>query len=269
MKVNKHLLDDVEFVKSPNTGGDLKPDSIIIHYTAGRDAESSIRTLVNPKVKASAHLVVGRDNSVTQLVPFNVVAWHAGKSSLGGRTGFNQFSIGIEIDNAGVLTRQGNVYSSWFGRAYQEKDVLRAVHRNETVRKYWHRYTEEQITLVQEICAALIEAYDIDAIWGHEEISPGRKIDPGPAFPLDKMRQRLLLGHRDEDDAEPIAFPAPGIVTAGKLNIRSGPTAQASKVAQPLLQGANVTIKQQSKDWYRVRAEVEGWVSGHYIELKD
>ena len=35
-------------------------------------------------------------------------------------------------------------------------------------------------------------AYEFDDILGHEEISPKRKVDPGPAFPLDSMRSRIL-----------------------------------------------------------------------------
>ncbi len=269
LKVVDHKLEGVDYVESSNHGGSLTPDSIIIHYTAGRDAPSAIRTLTNPKVKASAHLVVGRDGSITQLVPFNVIAWHAGKSVFGGRTGFNQYSIGIEIDNAGLLTKQGAGYVAWFGRVYQESEVMRAVHRNETVPRYWHRYTEEQIALVEDICTALIKEYDIDQILGHEEISPGRKIDPGPAFPLDKFRQKLLQGHRDDSSGEPLEFPLKGIISAGKLNIRSGPTTTAEKVAQPLLQGSEVTIKDRSKDWYHVSAQIEGWVSAHFVDLKD
>ncbi|MFQ5652148.1 MAG: N-acetylmuramoyl-L-alanine amidase [bacterium] len=269
MKVVNDKLQGVEFVKSDNVGGALDPDTLVIHYTAGRDAKSAVRTLTSPNVKASAHLVVGRDGSVTQLVPFNVVAWHAGKSAYGGRTGFNQYSIGIEIDNAGLLSRQGDTYTAWFGRVYQQKEVLRAVHRNETLPQYWHRYTEEQITLVEEICDLLINAYNIKMILGHEEISPGRKIDPGPAFPLDKLRQKLLHGHRHEDEGEAIPFPVPGVIKAGKLNIRSGPTVHADRIAKPLMQGKQVTVKEMSKDWYRVSAEIEGWVSAQFVELQE
>lgn len=72
--------DGIPFRESPNHGGLFEPglpDTIIIHYTAGSSAESSVKVLCDPKRKASAHLVVGRDGSVTQLVPFNTVAWHA------------------------------------------------------------------------------------------------------------------------------------------------------------------------------------------------
>ena len=76
-------------------------DTIIIHYTAGANAESAIHTLCDRERKVSAHLVVGRDGAVTQLLPFNTIGWHAGRSHWRERTSFNQYSIGIEIDNAG------------------------------------------------------------------------------------------------------------------------------------------------------------------------
>ena len=77
------------------------PDMIILHYTAGTSAESSAKFLVRPDVKASAHVVIGRDGQVIQLVPFNIEAWHAGKSSYRGRNELNHYSIGIELDNLG------------------------------------------------------------------------------------------------------------------------------------------------------------------------
>ena len=43
------------------------PDMIILHYTAGTSAESSAKFLVRPDVKASAHVVIGRDGQVIQL----------------------------------------------------------------------------------------------------------------------------------------------------------------------------------------------------------
>jgi N-acetyl-anhydromuramyl-L-alanine amidase AmpD len=63
------------------------------------------------------------------------------------------------------------------------------------------RYTEVQLRVVDELCGLLVAAYGITQILGHEEIAPGRKIDPGPAFPLDEMRRRLL--------PSPVAASAP------------------------------------------------------------
>ena len=56
---------------------------IILHYTGGTSAMSSAKFLARSDVKASAHVVIGRDGQVIQLVPFNIEAWHAGKSSYG------------------------------------------------------------------------------------------------------------------------------------------------------------------------------------------
>ena len=73
----------VPFRQTPNGGGSMRPLYLIIHYTAGRDAESSIRWFENKDAQASAHLVVGRDGSVTQLQRFDRLCWHAGKSRWG------------------------------------------------------------------------------------------------------------------------------------------------------------------------------------------
>ena len=67
--------------------------------------------------------------------------------------------------------------------------MVRAVHRNETEVTCWHRYPEMQRQVVDELCGLLMAAYGIARILGHEEIAPGRKNDPGPAFPLDELRR--------------------------------------------------------------------------------
>lgn len=277
MRIVDHLIqaegnDRVIFSESPNRSGPLAADTIIIHYTAGRDAESSVRSLSDPNVKASAHVVVARDGRIFQLIPFNVVAWHAGPSSYHFpdgtfREGFNRFSIGIEIDNAGILTKNGGVYTSWFGRNYEEKDVLRATHRNESTPKYWHRFTEIQIAVVEELCRVLIPTYDIKYILGHEEISPGRKVDPGPAFPLDKMRDRILKQNRKDDRGNLLTFPVNGAVVANKLNIRAQGNELAEKIAQPLPRGKRVRVLSEANGWYYVAVEIEGWVSGKYVDV--
>jgi len=274
MNIQSHRLDkeSANFKKSPNHGskfGESLPDTIVIHYTAGSSAESSINTLTNPDVSASAHLVVGRDGSVTQLVPFDTIAWHAGKSAWSDRTGLNKYSIGIELDNAGKLTKSGSTYSAWFGKTYPEDEVIEAVHRNEESPSYWHRYTEEQISQTYELCRLLIERYDIKSILGHEEISPKRKIDPGPAFPLDKLRDKLLHADRSdlesEEEKELSKFTNPGLVKASRLNIRSGPTTSNPTIADPLQKGTKVNILEESGEWFQVEVKLTGWVAKAYV----
>jgi len=269
MEIKDDLLKGagVEFKKSPNHSGEYKAgqlDTVIIHYTASPSAKSAIRTLTNPRVKASAHIVIARDGTITQLVPFNIVAWHAGRSSLGGRTGFNKYSIGIEMDNAGYLSKSGNVYRSVYGSTYAPEDVVEAVHRNQTKTKYWLAYTEAQIERAFELVQLLIEKYGIKHIYGHEEIAPKRKTDPGPAFPLDRMRQKLLHEDRNSDEAE--TLPEAGRVSVKKLNIRNNPDTGSGRVARALKSGAKVTILDEKDGWYKVRTEIEGWVSAKYIE---
>lgn len=191
-----HRFKGVNYIESPNQGGPFapgQPDTIVIHYTAGADPESAIHTLCDDKRenKVSAHLVIARDGAVTQLLPFNIIGWHAGVSQWRTRSGFNKYAIGIEIDNAGQLCERDGCYESWFGQLYPPDEVVRGVHRNQLEASYWHRYTNEQLAVVETICAALIAAYGIQYILGHEEIAPSRKVDPGPAFPLDVMRDRL------------------------------------------------------------------------------
>lgn len=275
MRIDDYKLtgENVRFVPSPNHSGVFEPhypDTIILHYTAGRSAESSVKTLCDEKVKASAHCVIGRDGAVIQLIPFNTIAWHAGRSSYKGRTGFNNFSIGIEMDNAGKLTKCMSGYQAWFGKVYPESEVIEAVHPNESTVSYWHSYSNAQIERVYELCELLCENYGITSILGHDEIAPRRKIDPGPAFPIEKFRERIFIHDRWEDgndESNEISGNNEGIVTASRLNIRSGPTISASTVTTPLAEGTAVEIVQEKDGWYEVIVPITGWVKKDYIAL--
>ena len=269
MKIIDHKIvgENVNFQATTKHSGSFEhglPDTVVIHYTAGGSAKSAINTLCNPRVKASAHIIIDWDGSITQLVPFNKIAWHAGRSSWNDRTGLNKYSIGIEIVNPGHLKKVGQQYQSWFGKMYSNEDVISAIHRNETKERYWHIFKEEQIAKVKEACEMLVETYGIKDILGHEEIAPGRKTDPGPAFPLDKMRD-TIFNDRKENLTNQTEL-AKGIVMADELNIREKPTATSNKVNSPLPQGAKVEILDEKGDWLYVSTEVKGWVHASYIE---
>ena len=276
MQIKDHRLKNgnVKFVPTKKHGikfGINLPDTIIVHYTATRSVEAAVDTLAKSEKKASAHLVVGKNDEIVQIVDFDTIAWHAGISEYKGRKGFNKYSIGIEIDNPGWLKRTGNRFTTWYEKEVDISDVVEARHRNpETDERFWHRYTEKQIEVVEEICETLASTYDIKHILGHEEISPGRKQDPGPAFPLDKIRNNILAADRDQEEGAKDEFPIDGVVNVNNsLNIRALPFAGAEKVARPIRNKQKVTIIEEENGWYRVRTEITGWVSKKYIKKQN
>jgi N-acetylmuramoyl-L-alanine amidase len=247
--------------ETPNRGGVITPKYLVFHFTAGRSAESSVAWLCNPDAKASAHLVVGRDGGITQLAPFRIKTWHAGKSSWAGLNGLNQYSIGIEMDNAGKLTKVGDKYQAGFGAAYPESEVVRARHKDERDEGFWHAYTEAQIDRALELAKLLVKTYNLADILGHEDIAPGRKVDPGPAFPLTNIRA-AACGQLEVDEE---LYQ----VTIDSLNIRKGPGVEFDTVSSPLMRGAKLTLLEQRDRWSKVDVEgpndIEGWVASKYL----
>lgn len=192
---NRLLLNDqnVPFDKSPNGGGNLKPRFLIIHYTAGMTANGAISWFNNPAAKASAHLVMDQKGALTQMIEFNRVAWHAGNSSWHDFSGLNHHSIGIEIVNAGKLQKNAKgKWVNWANNAIDEDEVLIATHKNEKNPSGWHMFTEAQIEATVTVGIALREKYDLIDVLGHDDISPARKVDPGPAFPMLSVQSKIM-----------------------------------------------------------------------------
>jgi N-acetylmuramoyl-L-alanine amidase len=189
------------FVATPNQGGRLDPTLIVLHDTAGRLAKgSSVAWFSDPKAKASAHVVVERDGSVTQVVSFDRVAWHAGLSSWRGRSNCNAFAIGIEIVNPGKLTGTPASAKAWFGESFgPESGVVRAstpAHGDGC----WMPYTEAQLRTVEQLIAALGREYPIGEVVAHHDISPGRKVDTTPLMDWPRMRAVLESGGAPHDE---------------------------------------------------------------------
>src|SRR5882757_3979560 len=105
-------------VSSPNCDArpaGMQPDLIVIHgislppgefggewitqlftNTLAVDAHPYFNSVATLRV--SAHLLVRRDGTVVQYVPFHLRAWHAGVSNYEGREKCNDFSVGIELE---------------------------------------------------------------------------------------------------------------------------------------------------------------------------
>ena len=101
-------------------------------------------------LKVSSHILIARDGSVTQFVPFNLKAWHAGVSSFKGREDCNEFSIGIELEGTDDDEYEKEQYEALIG------------------------ISKELLLIYPEI--------KLDNIVGHSDIAPQRKTDPGKAF---------------------------------------------------------------------------------------
>lgn len=250
--------------KEPNL-----PDTIIIHYTAGGNTSGAVSALTTRKAKgnASAHVVLGRDGEIVQLAPFNHRTWHAGESNYKGRSYLNNYSIGIEVVNLGWLEKSDHYYSRYdliqSGVKVPAEEVVEARHANPSVPyRYWHKYTAIQLNRLAELCQLLADNYPVVDITGHDVISPGRKQDPGPAFPMDWLVREVLP---DDRGAESFAG-GNARVAVPKLNIRSAPSVNAEKIAIPLTEGQQVNILEQSEGWCRVRTSIEGWVSAEYLK---
>ncbi|MGE3154238.1 MAG: N-acetylmuramoyl-L-alanine amidase [Nitrospiraceae bacterium] len=253
---------NIAFRDTPNRGGIITPRYLIFHYTAGRSAKDSCDWLCNPAAQASAHLVVGRDGAITQLAPFNIKTWHAGISHWEGLTGLNEYAIGIEMDNPGRLTKQGDKLTAWFGTTYPSSQAVQAKHKLEPELSWWHTYTEQQIETALDLASLLVKAYGLSDVLGHEDIAPERKRDPGPAFPLESIRSRAL-GRKVEADER-------CRVTADSLNIRKGPGTEYEPSAPALRKGTVLLVLEKGARWTKVevdgQGDLEGWVSNKYIE---
>ena len=111
-------------------------------------------------LRVSAHALIERDGRISQYVPFHERAWHAGVSEYCGRSGCNDFSIGIELEGTDDTP-----------------------------------YTDAQYQSLAVLIRALLAAYpslSADRVVGHSDIAPGRKWDPGLLFDWPRFRSSMV-----------------------------------------------------------------------------
>lgn len=150
-----HRLAWATWRPSPNFGKVMIPTLVVIHYTGDNSLEGALSWLCAPQSKVSAHLVIDKKGEVYQLIPFNRVGWHAGVSQWRGRSGVNGYSVGIEHVGRG------------------------------------DEWPEAQIAGLLQALDEIVPAYEITEIVGHNDVAPGRKVDPGPLFPWNRIRERF------------------------------------------------------------------------------
>lgn len=78
-------------------GEDGKIAAIVLHHTGGRNSLSWL----SGGHSVSTHKLFAKDGTIFKIVPERKRAWHAGQSEYAGRTDWNDFSLGYEIENMG------------------------------------------------------------------------------------------------------------------------------------------------------------------------
>lgn len=280
MKVVNHKLEGVPFQSSPNMSGFITPTGAIMHYTAGWTAASAIKTLTSSAAKVSAHLVIDRDGSIVQLVPFNRAAWHAGPSIWGGRKGCNNFTIGFEFVNPGYfrIGKNGEIMD-WEGKQVLSAERLKGY--DLSVRApdkrigggsfIWPGYTDVQIEAGLEALAAIERHYDLTFVTGHENIDTrGWKTDPGDAFPMARFQAVVHgspVGDGDRSDGM-IPLKSRMTVNTPRLNVRDKPNSVTGRVVTVLAGGSEVIVLEDIGDWSRVQYAPgkEGWLADKYLK---
>lgn len=261
MEIVEHELVGAKKLRALEVGGSIDPSLVIIHYSANQSAKGTVSWFQSPLSKVSAHLVIDLDGGITQMVPFNRRAAHAGASRWRGKEGCNGFSIGIEIVNPGPLRRRSDgSFVDFNGKTWDGK-AIEARHKNGTSdARFWAEFTEGQLSAVSEACRSIAASYSICEIVGHDDVAPTRKLDPGPAFPLQSLRG--IPAPRDRDGADVYA----ATVT---LNVRSGPGVEYAKVeGSPMDAGQQVQVVEVRGNWWYVRtsdATLEGWAASHFL----
>ncbi len=160
-------------MKSPNFGerrNGLRPELVVLHYTAMADCASAARALCDPEREVSAHYLIGRDGEVLALVDEPMRAWHAGSGEWRGADDVNSRSIGVELDNDGATP-----------------------------------FSEPLMAALEALLPGILARWGItpEGVIGHSDMAPGRKIDPGRRFDWKRLARQGLAVWSDARDGTP------------------------------------------------------------------
>lgn len=182
---------NIEIVKFPETQyfvEKYKKTQIYLHHTAGNKfAKNVIDGWVNTPERIATSMVISDTGDVLQSFPSDCWAYHLGIKQEHFKKynlpfiQLDKYSIGIEICNWGQLTKKENKFYNYLNKEVPSSEVyeLKTPFRGF---KYYHNYTDSQLSSVKELLLLWNKLYDIpldynDDIW---DLTPrAYKCSPG------------------------------------------------------------------------------------------
>jgi hypothetical protein len=164
------------------------PTGMILHWTAGhRNGIKEGNNLM--RSTGMLYLLGDKDGNIAQSDALKYHGYHAGASSHKYASGYvSDEWVGLELQAAGQLTKKGDQYLPWFSVPVAADEVVHSKSRENIQTGYYHMFTEAQMLATRKLVCWLFlnnpDIFSIDRVCGHDEVSPGRKCDPG-ASPTD------------------------------------------------------------------------------------
>ncbi len=160
------------------------PRGMVLHWTAGhRNGLTEGNVLM--RATGMLYLVGDQYGALAQSDPLSHWGYHAGASAYPGLNGtVSDELVGLELQCWGKVSRNraGN-FVSWSGAFVDPSEVVSVNRRANIVAGYYQRLTEAQVNLARRTACWLHLNYpavfSLDRVLGHDEVSPGRKADPG------------------------------------------------------------------------------------------
>ncbi len=267
MQIQDHKLVGVKYDPAATIGKEIDPIFVVNHFTSGYSADGAISTFKSGAV--AAHVVIDRDGTITQMVPFNRRANHAGASTWMGYDMLNNYSIGIEMVNLGgaSVASNGDLIDEYGRKVKNPERWVSGYQKNAGPSiKFWEPYPEAQINALVEVTKAILAAYNIKDITGHEFIDTrGWKSDPGPAFPWPIIRALFRPSQQDDDKPHPMTGETGTTTTS--VNLRGGAGTSFSVVAV-VPAGEMVTIIDHADGWFHAKwKSYEGYLRDTFVKV--
>jgi 3D (Asp-Asp-Asp) domain-containing protein len=165
------------------------PLGAIVHFTAGR--RSGLEAGMDEQVKNGyTYFVIDKDGNIGQNFPLDSWGSHAGQSSYPGlEDRVSDDLVGIEIQAAGRLEKNGSSYKTWYGESIPAADVRTIAKQTANQEPgHYHKYTAAQEASLIRLLTWLYhnnpDVFKFDFVLGHDEVSPKRKNDPGGALSM-------------------------------------------------------------------------------------